>query len=323
MEAYEGLSGCDSDASPSTSPSATRLMDFQTHYYPAWATRSSRPPSSRETRSTTRARTARRTTLGGKRTRLLRAHGRPDRQRRRAGGNRSSGAGRCARAGGARESPTRATRGRRLRGGVRDPGTGWLDFEQVCELTAEVRERVAAALRRGACRSSWAAAAPSSRARWRAPATRSGECGIAYLDGHFDLYEGDTSQTGEAADFPLAAAIGRAPRRRCWTMAGGDAVVDPRGDRAARPARREKEAVGFAPPRTCRGRPISHLPDRSPLARAPTSRHRRRRRPPSAWLRVPALLLTAPRRAATRMAPATDVLAMPGRPQRRASLTPS
>ena len=40
-----------------------------------------------------------------------------------------------------------------------------------------------------------------------------GESGLAYLDGHFDLYEGETSQTGEAADFPLAAAIGLAPDR--------------------------------------------------------------------------------------------------------------
>ena len=35
--------------------------------------------------------------------------------------------------------------------------------------------------------------------------------GLAYLDGHMDLYEGSTSPTGEGADMPVATALGRAP----------------------------------------------------------------------------------------------------------------
>jgi arginase len=35
-----------------------------------------------------------------------------------------------------------------------------------------------------------------------------GVVGLAYVDGHLDLYDGRTSPTGEAADMPLAAALG-------------------------------------------------------------------------------------------------------------------
>jgi arginase len=35
-----------------------------------------------------------------------------------------------------------------------------------------------------------------------------GPAGLAYIDGHLDLYDGRTSPTGEAADVPLAVAVG-------------------------------------------------------------------------------------------------------------------
>ena len=89
-----------------------------------------------------------------------------------------------------------------------------------------------------------------------------GECGIAYLDGHFDLYEGDTSQTGEAADFPLAAAIGRAPQA-LLDRVGGDAVVDPERIALLGP-RDEEEAVGFGSP-VPREVGITHFRDRESL----------------------------------------------------------
>jgi len=40
---------------------------------------------------------------------------------------------------------------------------------------------------------------------------RLGGFGLAYVDGHFDLYDGGTSPTGESADMPLAVIIGRGP----------------------------------------------------------------------------------------------------------------
>jgi arginase len=133
----------------------------------------------------------------------------------------------------------------RLRGGVKDPETGWLDFDQVCELTGEVRERVAQLVRDGrvpVVLGGCCTLVPGALAGAR---DALGECGIAYLDGHFDLYEGDTSQTGEAADFPLAAAIGRAPQSLLDRTDGS--VVDPARIELLGP-RDEEEAVGFGSP---------------------------------------------------------------------------
>jgi arginase len=134
----------------------------------------------------------------------------------------------------------------KLRGAVRDPETGWLDFDQVCDLTAEVRERVAGLVGEGrvpVVLGGCCTLVPGALAGAR---DSLGECGIAYLDGHFDLYEGDTSQTGEAADFPLAAAIGRAPQALLDRVGGGP-VVDPERIELIGP-RDEEEAVGFGSP---------------------------------------------------------------------------
>ena len=134
----------------------------------------------------------------------------------------------------------------RLRGGIRDPETGWLDFEQVCDLTAEVRERVAALVAEGrvpVVLGGCCTLVPGALAGAR---DALGESGLAYLDGHFGLYEGETSQTGEAADFPLAAAIGRAPQALIDRLGGGP-VVDPERVELIGP-RDEEEAVGFGSP---------------------------------------------------------------------------
>ena len=43
-----------------------------------------------------------------------------------------------------------------------------------------------------------------------APAARDvlGRIGLAYIDGHVDIYDHRTSPTGEAADMPVAALLG-------------------------------------------------------------------------------------------------------------------
>ena len=51
-----------------------------------------------------------------------------------------------------------------------------------------------------------------------------GRTGVAYLDGHLDLSDGETSPTGEAADMPLSVVLGLGP----------DAWVDVCGGRVAR-----------------------------------------------------------------------------------------
>ena len=150
----------------------------------------------------------------------------------------------------------------RLRGGVRDPETGWLDFEQVCELTAEVRERVAALVAEGRVPlvlGGCCTLVPGALAGAR---DALGECGVAYLDGHLDLYEGESSQTGEAADFPLAAAIGRAPAALLDRL-GGDRVVDPERVALLGP-RDEEEAVGLGS-ETPKQVGIAHYRDRDSL----------------------------------------------------------
>lgn len=53
-----------------------------------------------------------------------------------------------------------------------------------------------------------------------------GPTGIAYLDGHTDLYDGASSPSGEAADMPLSVLVGRGPA--AWERAaGGIPPVDP------------------------------------------------------------------------------------------------
>jgi arginase len=52
---------------------------------------------------------------------------------------------------------------------------------------------------------------------------RLGRIGLAYLDGHQDLYDGRTSPTGEAADMPVAVALGLGPEP--WVEAAGGASL--------------------------------------------------------------------------------------------------
>jgi arginase len=99
----------------------------------------------------------------------------------------------------------------KLRGGQRDPGSGWLDIEDVIEMSREVRaavREITAAGRvplvLGGCCSLLPGALAGAR-------DSLGEIGLAYLDGHLDLFTGETSPTGEAADMPVAALLGMAP----------------------------------------------------------------------------------------------------------------
>jgi arginase len=113
----------------------------------------------------------------------------------------------------------------RLRGGRRDPETGWMDFDDVVAMTGEVRERVrelvgagSVPLVLGGC----CTLLPGSIAGAR---DALGACGLAFLDGHMDTYEGHTSPTGEGADMPVAALLGRAPQRLLDQL-GGEAVLE-------------------------------------------------------------------------------------------------
>ena len=107
----------------------------------------------------------------------------------------------------------------RIRADERDPETGVVALEDVCSTTSEVRRAVAETLSRGerpflvgGC----CAIVPGALAGVR---DVRGGVSLAHLDGHLDLYDETTSQLGEAADMPVAVAIGLGPR--AWVDAAG------------------------------------------------------------------------------------------------------
>ena len=52
-----------------------------------------------------------------------------------------------------------------------------------------------------------------------------GSVGMAYMDGHLDLYDGQTSTTGEPADMPISVVCGHGPK--AWSAEVGAPVVAP------------------------------------------------------------------------------------------------
>jgi arginase len=117
----------------------------------------------------------------------------------------------------------------RIRGEERDPATGLLASADVLRTTAAIRDAVAGVvgdgvrpfLAGGCC-----AALPGALAGAR---DALGTVGLVHFDGHLDLYDGETSPTGEAADMPVSVALGLGPA--AWVEVAGGASVAP--DRTA------------------------------------------------------------------------------------------
>jgi arginase len=114
----------------------------------------------------------------------------------------------------------------RIRGDERDPATGIVASPDVLACTAAVREAVAAALSAeerpfliGGCCAELPGALAGARDVLGAP------LGLAHVDGHLDLYDGETSTTGEAADMPISVAFGIGPA--AWVEAAGGATAIP------------------------------------------------------------------------------------------------
>jgi arginase len=132
----------------------------------------------------------------------------------------------------------------RIRGDVRDPASGVIAIDDVVAMTREIGDAVEGLRRDG-----------------RIPFVMGGCCslipgalagarrvdpgvGLVYLDGHLDLYDGETSPTGEAADMPIAVVLGRGPS--VWVDAAGS-VMDP--DRVWLLGPRDlEEALGYGHP---------------------------------------------------------------------------
>ena len=112
----------------------------------------------------------------------------------------------------------------RIRGDDRDADTGVIAIDDVLATTSAVADAVARIeetngrpfLMGGCCTLVPGALAGAQRAL--------GDVGLVYLDGHLDLYDGETSPTGEAADMPISVVLGRGPSR--WVRAVG-ATTDP------------------------------------------------------------------------------------------------
>lgn len=116
----------------------------------------------------------------------------------------------------------------RIRGEERDPASGLVASADVLWTTDAVRAAVAAALAAeerpfliGGCCAELPGALAGARDALGAP------LGLAHIDGHLDLYDGVTSTTGEAADMPIAVALGLGPD--AWVeRAGGPATIPER-----------------------------------------------------------------------------------------------
>lgn len=114
----------------------------------------------------------------------------------------------------------------RIRGEERDPATGLVACRDVLSTTVAIRAAVAATLAAaerpfliGGCCAELPGALAGARDALGAP------LGLVHVDGHLDLYDGQTSTTGEAADMPISVALGIGPT--AWVEAAGGAAAIP------------------------------------------------------------------------------------------------
>jgi arginase len=111
----------------------------------------------------------------------------------------------------------------RIRGDDRDPVTGIIASDDVLTTSVAIRAAVSRSLSDGArplliggCCTELVGALAGARDVF-------GRVGLAYVDGHLDLYDGETSPTGEAADMPVSVALGFGPT--AWADAVGGPSV--------------------------------------------------------------------------------------------------
>lgn len=109
--------------------------------------------------------------------------------------------------------------------GARDDETGICGFPSAERMTRELRRHVGEVVGAGdiplvvgGCCAPVVGAVAGAR-------DRLGKLGLAYVDGHLDLYDGKTSPTGEMADMPLGILLGYGPPRLHDAM-GASALVD-------------------------------------------------------------------------------------------------
>lgn len=99
----------------------------------------------------------------------------------------------------------------RIRGEERDPITGIVGSPDVLATTTAIREATATALSAGVRPFLVGGCCTELPGALAAARDVLGRTAVAYLDGHLDLSDGNTSPTGEAADMPLSVVLGRGP----------------------------------------------------------------------------------------------------------------
>jgi len=120
------------------------------------------------------------------------------------------------------------------------PATGMFGWPSVAEVTTAVRARVASLLRDGKAPllvGGCCAMVPGAVAGARDVL---GPIGLAYVDGHLDLYDATTSPTREAADMPIAVVADLGPR--AWCEHVGAPLVAPKRVALLGPADRHDAA---------------------------------------------------------------------------------
>jgi len=106
-----------------------------------------------------------------------------------------------------------------------DSGTGMFGWTSVAEVTTAIRARIAALLGAGKVPvviGGCCAIVPGAVAGAR---DALGPIGLAYVDGHLDLYDALTTPTREAGDMPVAVVAGLGPA--AWCQHVGAPLVDP------------------------------------------------------------------------------------------------
>jgi arginase len=93
----------------------------------------------------------------------------------------------------------------------RDPASGMIGFAGVYQTTLTIRQYLADVLRRGERPVVVGGCCTLLLGVMAAARDVFGQVGLVYADGHMDLYDGQTSPGGEAADMPLGLLLGYGP----------------------------------------------------------------------------------------------------------------
>jgi len=107
----------------------------------------------------------------------------------------------------------------RIRADSRDPVTGVVGLDDVVHTTTEIRAAVGATLGSGDIPFLLGGCCTMVPGALAGVADVRNTVGLAHLDGHLDLYDEKTSPLGEAADMPVAVALGLGPAS--WVESAG------------------------------------------------------------------------------------------------------